>query len=334
MPKRKPSTPDDKRAKRGRPQTQEPTSDTPVVEPALAPVEANPTPTPDVSAIAVEVIRVLQETGVLGAQPPVAVTPCPEVVSTAETGTVENLLATLMPQPTTTQPKQGMFRPLALPLGSTLNDKLKSKIWSGEFVEMSSLLEGPEAGQPTTTAFYRNMSGHTSLAFSTNEPRKKELSLEQWTDTFIIFISIYLEKSPLEVSPLLKYMHSIRGLAYTTNIPPRAWAEYDTTFRKSRHVHGLGWGDTLWELYFSVQRRAYTLKQTRPSQDQSTSSVSSGSKPGPKLTVKTVDGLETQIPRGHCYKYAQDGTCDRGLRCNFKHTCAVCQKPDHHTARH
>ena len=41
---------------------------------------------------------------------------------------------------------------------------------------------------------------------------KNPISIDHWTDAFLVFTAIYLEKYPIDAPHLLKYCHTVREL--------------------------------------------------------------------------------------------------------------------------
>ncbi|CAC5380300.1 unnamed protein product [Mytilus coruscus] len=98
-----------------------------------------------------------------------------------------------------------------IPLGATISQKVKEKIWSDEFIDMNSL----------TSSYVE--------------------------DPFSLFVNIYIEKCPEEARHLLKYGHNIREMYDLYGDEP--WRIYDEKFRRLRETIKLPWGKLIDELY-------------------------------------------------------------------------------------
>ena len=120
-----------------------------------------------------------------------------------------------------------------VPLGATVSAKLKLKIWNNEFVELKSLL--PNSNEEPLSIMVK--AGKIELQQVSSN--KNPITIHQWTDAFLIFISIYLQKFPQEASNLLKYMYTIREINKLHG--EQAWRNYDETFRKIRETSLLPW---------------------------------------------------------------------------------------------
>lgn len=92
-----------------------------------------------------------------------------------------------------------------VPLHASVSAKTKEKIWSGDFVDLSTL---KDADVEELTFNIR-----TGAISSTVSSKKKFLSIEQWTDAFNTFASVYRLKYPAEAEGLSAYMGLIRQIA-------------------------------------------------------------------------------------------------------------------------
>ena len=94
---------------------------------------------------------------------------------------------------------------LPVPLGMHVDSATKSKIWSNQFVDLSLLLS-------------RRLSQSFKVVYENDEltmvPTKKvfQLNMDQWNQAFTIYMSIYVEKFPLQSASMLQYgSHSGNG---------------------------------------------------------------------------------------------------------------------------
>ena len=76
--------------------------------------------------------------------------------------------------------------------------------------------------------------------------QKYPLSISQWTDAFLVFTCIYLEKYPIEAKNLLKYCSIIRDMQRLTN--DNTLRQYDENFRRLKQAHDLPWQKPVEEL--------------------------------------------------------------------------------------
>ena len=106
---------------------------------------------------------------------------------------------------TNPQNNRNKFVSSRIQLHATVSDKKKEKIWSGEFIELSTL-QDDDVEDLTFNVRTRAVS-------TSSTQRKKFMSIEQWTDAFNIFSSVYRIKYPAEAEGLSSYMSLIRQIA-------------------------------------------------------------------------------------------------------------------------
>ena len=87
---------------------------------------------------------------------------------------------------------------------------------------------------------------------------KASSSVEQWTDAWLVFASVYLERHPAEAVGILRYAEIIRDMSRRG--PYLAWRQYDEQFRQAKAVHPLPWGAPLGYLYL----RCMTPRKQKP----------------------------------------------------------------------
>ena len=137
------------------------------------------------------------------------------------------------------------FRPVSLQLGATLPPKLKSKIWAGEFVELTAL--GQKQPEPPMSITLANGSTKHTVAISSGKPTTIS-SVAEWTDLFLIYAAVYTERHPHQAPQLMKYCSVVRSMAGRCS--PHWWLYYDTQFRQLKAQDpSMSWADTHPELY-------------------------------------------------------------------------------------
>lgn len=96
-----------------------------------------------------------------------------------------------------------------IPLSSSVSVKIKSKVWNYEFLDFRTLLSTRE--EPLSVSISSGVINlHQGPKFETR------ISIAQWTDAFLIFAAVYIEKYLTEAPHLLKYGHTIMLLGYMT----------------------------------------------------------------------------------------------------------------------
>ena len=76
------------------------------------------------------------------------------------------------------------------------------------------------------------------LLLSKNQKAQWE-NIEVWTNAFMIYASIFLEKHADQVQGIFKYMHTVRLAA--TRLSGQGWKIYDTQFRLRKAMNSWRW---------------------------------------------------------------------------------------------
>lgn len=173
-----------------------------------------------------------------------------------------------------------------LPLHATVPMKTKEKIWNQEYVELSALQEE----EPEDISF-----NIRTGKVSTVQSKKKFLNIEQWTDAFSIYASVFRLKFPEEAEGLASYMGLVRRIAEEK----AGWYYYDTNFRKLKKTLNLKWGEIENELFLVALSRRQPFRVPRE---------------GDKRNYNTRKFSA-------CFKYDKGQNCPG---CNYPHRCGFC----------
>lgn len=174
-------------------------------------------------------------------------------------------------------------------LGIHVSQANKDKIIQGGYIDLALLLQNNNTHilQPNKQTI-NLVQGELVVQPKTYQ---KITSIEQWTDAFITFISIYCQVHTDKFQQLLKYMNNVRIGAKRCGQHCLGWKQYDEQFRLKMAQHQTGsWAEIdleLWLLFIS--------------QPQSTT---------PALSVKF-------------YAFNYNGVCNRD-NCNYGHYCLRC----------
>lgn len=192
--------------------------------------------------------------------------------------------------------------PLACrPLHSKVNNKIKEKIWAGEYIQLSQIHQEHVEGDFTFQM------GRDGLLGITPTVKKTFLTIEKWTDAFNIFASVRRLKFPQEMEGLSTYQNVVRNIANAGG----DWYFYDTNFRKLKQ----GCEDVSWA---SLEHELYAIALTRRRYDSRGQMSRSSMQPkGKPLSGHSV---------GACYKFNSGTTCNG---CRFKHICSYCGLSSH-----
>ena len=79
---------------------------------------------------------------------------------------------------------------------------------------------------------------------------KKITNIEQWTDAFLLYIAISLERHPADTPDILKYLQIIRTMS--ANAHSKLFMSYDRNFCKLRARNSMPWCNIHQELFHPV----------------------------------------------------------------------------------
>ena len=105
----------------------------------------------------------------------------------------------------------------------------RNKIWNGEYVELALLLKQNFSSTQSVSGTLAIIDNQLSIKPATSKIKQPINSIEMWSDAFINFILVYIQKHIAKASDLLRYMAVIRGAA--VNNPISKWLVYDMQFR-------------------------------------------------------------------------------------------------------
>lgn len=197
-----------------------------------------------------------------------------------------------------TQGNQSEYKPLGRPLHTYVTTKLKEKILSNEFVQMSDILDPPT--ELEFVDFHLSVKDKGKVGLSSNK-KKKFVTIEEWTDAFNIFSSVLRQGSPDDrdlPESLSVYMHLIRSIQKDGG----DWFHYDVTFRKARQGDlTMSWRHVDQVLY----SRALMKKLGGP--------------------IIHSQNTKNQLFRPHCFRYNDGKSCNS--QCKYPHICSTCFKP-------
>ena len=171
----------------------------------------------------------------------------------------------------------------SIPLYASVPLKVKEKIWANEFVDFSTAF----SKSADTFNITISSEGIQSLTPMTS---RKFLNIEQWTDTFAVFSSVYRQKYPDSAEQLAQYCNTVRAIAKARG----NWHFYDSNFRQLRQNHPFPWDSIHHELYIKALNQRQPFRSTGPQTGQSS---------------KT------------CNRFNRGETCNG---CSFSHRCRTC----------
>ena len=188
--------------------------------------------------------------------------------------------------------------------GTTVDSKIKKKIWSKEYIELGSLMSKPEGGTAVNMAYAPGYQSH--LSFTPAKPRQPA-TIYEWMSMFSTFSAIYTLKYPEEAPSLFTYILRVMGL---TKSHPNSyiWRIYDERFRKLKQYSvNLPWQ----MLNHHVLQESQEVSASKPSTE------ARGKGLPPKGNVNKC-----------CYAFNRKSGCKKTANaCNYRHLCSKCQGP-------
>ena len=197
------------------------------------------------------------------------------------------------------------FRPASLPLGATLSPKLKSKIWAGEFVELTAL--GSSAPDPPMSITVDNGSAKHTVAISSSSKTATINNIYHWTDLFHTYAAVYTERYPDQGPHLFKYCSIVRSMSHKCSL--QWWLFYDNQFRRLKAQDStMTWEHPHQELYLHCLTQSVGTRPVGPFR-------------GGPYAKKQNPRTQQQVrrgPLGACWNQMFNGKCEyRG--CRFRH---------------
>lgn len=201
-----------------------------------------------------------------------------------------------------------------------MSEKDRRKIQIGKFVEFACLYPKQVSCKNTRKYTLNLDKGQFEQVEEVDH-----LSLHQWYDAFVIFMSIRLEFAPHEAQGLLRHWQIVRGL----QAQRRDGIHYDCQFRRLKEQHpDIAWGEYLAELVGEVPMLPFTRGYSQGRRFGSGfqgQPFGAGYKPRPAYQPRPQYrpvGIRT------CHHYNAPNGCHI-LRCRFPHNCGRCKKPGH-----
>ncbi|CAC5390263.1 unnamed protein product [Mytilus coruscus] len=128
----------------------------------------------------------------------------------------------------------------ALPVGATVSDDIKGKIWANEYINFDILLpEDDMVDKPIPLSVERDNQNRPRLVFNENIGSKKIRTIDQWISAFSAYMVIYCQKYTDAFEDLITYMETAREIAKSNG----QWLKYDKKFRKAKCQLRISWAN-------------------------------------------------------------------------------------------
>ena len=197
--------------------------------------------------------------------------------------------------------------------GTTVDLKLKKKIWAREFIELGALIHKPETSTSVNMAYAPGSVSQLSL---TPARPRQPANIYEWVNMFSTFASIYTHKFPQEAPHLFTYIMRVMGI--TRSHPSSfVWRTYDEKFRRLKQYSlSLPWHILDHHILHEAQEVASATK-----------GVDQGNR-GKGGQNKSTNPRSQKF----CYAYNRVAGCKKSpSSCIYRHACSNCsaQHPLH-----
>ncbi len=177
------------------------------------------------------------------------------------------------------------------------------QIWLHKYVNLAQLLKSDSRFTPTSSLVLGEQ-GNLELR---PKSQRSLNTIREWTDAFVIFMSIYIKKHPMLAGDLLQYMAIIRE-AEGRSSGSMSWKTYDENFRMRQAIKPQSWASIHPDLWL----RTMTL----------TTSTTTGLYDKHPLNVTRNAGRR---PQGLCQEFNREQNGCTWKNCKYNHKCQACR---------
>lgn len=199
-----------------------------------------------------------------------------------------------------------------LDIGSHVPLSLKQKIWDGDFINLALLLKGSSELINHCNGGDLYIDPETGKILSRpSQLKEKVLTIEKWTDAFLIYMNIFLMKNQAKFFELIKYVTIIRSAASRCPHGDFSWRTYDEQFRlRLRTEPSMSWAH--------INSDLWAMTMVRP-----VVNTSGGNHYKPSYQSPNLGPMTSKV----CFDFNK-GSCFR-TRCKFLHQCSNCAANNH-----
>ena len=197
-----------------------------------------------------------QETGMV--EPPWPTTD--HLMDTSTDLPVPGIVDALNILPGATQERVSRFVLPTLSLHAHVLQKTRAKVWSGDFVDLTTLLPETCLFQPNYALTICPGEEDGNPAFCVAPTSRTVIrSFPQWSKAFQIYMSVFLLKpeNVEEAAKMLKYMQTVRNLSERGS----NWRGYDESFQALRAMQGWSWDSVNYELWLNAAHQPRLVSQ-------------------------------------------------------------------------
>ncbi len=185
---------------------------------------------------------------------------------------------------------------------SHLSTCIIEKIWQGEYVDFAILIN--KNNNEVKNQLNLTLSHDGNICVVPQKEKLKFLTFELWSDAFLIFMFVYIEKHPEKAGELILYLNMIRKM--NARYGWAAAKTYDENFR-----YRLAKNPTRsWSV---IDGELFMFNCLPPSSNQN--------------HAKPNNNVNAQKGRNVCYAYNR-GNCSAN-NCKYDHRCSKCGHQNH-----
>ena len=197
-----------------------------------------------------------------------------------------------------------------LSIGGHLDEQVRSKIISGEYVEFEKLLPRDRIRSEEDQRMQIVNRGNQTFWVPYRENTQSIHNFGKWEQAFRVFTNVYVQKYPNRASELVQYSHLIHT-ASLTYIWENVYS-YDKDFR----IHLANFPSRSWTIILQ-QAWAIILKDRIRNQSYDSSQQNGNG-----------NGKHRSETFNYCRRFNK-GICTTGASCRYEHRCKYCRKFGH-----
>ena len=139
---------------------------------------------------------------------------------------------------------------ISVPLASRIPDKIQSKIWAHEYIDLGTLLNTtlPSDSRYNLVVQSSQSAGRPVISLELTQKTKRITTIDRWITAFQTFVAVYTVRFSNEAPAMMKYSETVRDLAAKNAY----WRYYDENFRFLRQKTLFPWDQIHWELWLQA----------------------------------------------------------------------------------
>lgn len=198
-------------------------------------------------------------------------------------------------------------------LGATLDPKVKAKVWSGQYVDLTAMSHAEDK------PMLLSINSKNSTVSLGQQKTPGPIHIYDWLRLFGTYAALYTDRHPDQAPGMYTYM--VRILDIQKQYGGQVWKVYDEKFRRLKASQpSLPWCEIHWNTFMFVFQPAYNqpFQPSHPTRQIPT-----------QRQRNHLNSPRSQQTPNVCYDYNNKGSCAFQDACKYRHACSSCQKPGH-----